>query len=141
MGVDWLVCNECMDTFPDCGPYVSCECGNHWCSDKCAEKNGYKYKEWEDKYGGWYESSCGHCGGEIEETVEITVSEYERLKSDSSKLNGFMKLNINSDQIDIVAYVDEITYTEIVERGNEQKLGLDEEIKGEGDILNLPKIT
>ena len=43
MGVDWYSCNNCGDTFPDCGDYVDCPyCGTHWCSDECAEKDGYR---------------------------------------------------------------------------------------------------
>lgn len=42
MGVDFYTCHSCEDTFPDCGDYVICEsCGTHWCSDKCAEEEGY----------------------------------------------------------------------------------------------------
>lgn len=42
MGVDFLVCHRCRDTFPDCGSYVSCEsCGTHWCSSECAEEDGW----------------------------------------------------------------------------------------------------
>jgi hypothetical protein len=43
MGVDFLVCNYCEETFPDCGYFVRCEgCGTEWCSNECAEKDGYK---------------------------------------------------------------------------------------------------
>lgn len=41
MGVDFYSCKYCGDTFPDCGDYVSCDCGEHWCSDDCAEADGY----------------------------------------------------------------------------------------------------
>ncbi len=42
MSVDYYTCNHCGDTFPDCGYFVSCEsCGTHWCSDECAEEDGY----------------------------------------------------------------------------------------------------
>ena len=42
MSVDYYTCNYCEETFPDCGSYVSCEtCGTHWCSDECAEEEGY----------------------------------------------------------------------------------------------------
>lgn len=42
MSVDYLTCNCCEENFPDCGYYVSCEsCGTHWCSDECAEEDGY----------------------------------------------------------------------------------------------------
>ena len=43
MSIDYLVCENCGDTFPDCGYWVSCEnCGTHWCSDECAEEYGYR---------------------------------------------------------------------------------------------------
>ena len=29
MGVDFYSCHYCEETFPDCGSYVSCECGNY----------------------------------------------------------------------------------------------------------------
>lgn len=42
MSVDFLVCDNCGDTFPDCGYYVSCEsCGTCWCSDECADDDGF----------------------------------------------------------------------------------------------------
>lgn len=42
MGVDFLVCNNCGETFPDCGSWVWCEsCGTDWCSDGCAEEDGF----------------------------------------------------------------------------------------------------
>ena len=43
MGVDWHACSRCGDTFCDVGYFVSCEgCGKNWCSDKCAELDGFK---------------------------------------------------------------------------------------------------
>lgn len=42
MSIDYLVCKECGNTFPDVMDYVSCEnCGSHWCSEECAEDAGY----------------------------------------------------------------------------------------------------
>ena len=42
MGVDWIACNRCGETFPDCGDYVTCEsCCTEWCSYDCAEEDGY----------------------------------------------------------------------------------------------------
>lgn len=42
MSVDYLVCKNCGDTFPDYGHFVFCEnCGTHWCSDECAEDDGH----------------------------------------------------------------------------------------------------
>lgn len=43
MGVDYLVCANCGETFPDAGSYVSCgNCGEVWCSHDCAEEDGHK---------------------------------------------------------------------------------------------------
>lgn len=42
MGVDFYICHNCEETFPDCGEYVSCEsCGTKWCCEECAEEEGY----------------------------------------------------------------------------------------------------
>lgn len=42
MSVEFYVCKNCGSTFPDCGEYISCEqCFTHWCSDECAEEDGY----------------------------------------------------------------------------------------------------
>ena len=38
MGVEFYVCANCTETFPDCGEYYFCEeCANHFCSRKCAD--------------------------------------------------------------------------------------------------------
>lgn len=59
MGVDWYSCEKCGDTFPDCGDYVRCDsCGRHWCSDECAEAEGYIRGDDEDEEG------CNFCRGE-----------------------------------------------------------------------------
>ncbi|WP_206459348.1 hypothetical protein [Anaerovorax sp. IOR16] len=44
MGVDFLVCRNCGETFPDCGNFVRCECGNSWCDEYCAEQDGFVYE-------------------------------------------------------------------------------------------------
>lgn len=43
MGVDWLSCNNCGNTFPDCGDFVRCndDCSKEWCSESCAKDDGY----------------------------------------------------------------------------------------------------
>lgn len=56
MGVDWYPCVKCGETFPDCGPHVSCDCGNYWCSDECAEKDGFRRSD--DDYS---DGSCKFC--------------------------------------------------------------------------------
>ena len=45
MGVDYYSCKNCSETFPDCGEYVSCECGEHWCDNDCAEADEYMQSE------------------------------------------------------------------------------------------------
>lgn len=67
MGVDFYACSNCGDTFPDCGDFTGCECGKHWCCDKCAESQGYRWEE--DGYlpkGASYEqdTSCSYCRNE-----------------------------------------------------------------------------
>lgn len=72
MGVDWYSCKNCSDTFPDCGDYVWCECGEHWCSDKCAKADGYEYEEFEDGDGDIVEKiSCNFCRKEDFEDYEL----------------------------------------------------------------------
>lgn len=42
MGVDYYACNNCGETFSDCGHYITCEsCGTRWCSYECAKEDGY----------------------------------------------------------------------------------------------------
>ena len=47
MGVDWLSCKNCGDTFPDCGEFIRCndDCSSEWCSMECAEEDGFTYAE------------------------------------------------------------------------------------------------
>lgn len=96
MSVDYLICNHCGDTFPDCGYYVTCEgCGSHWCSDECAKEDGYieehckkysildnrdlmeNYREDHCDYNDCYDcenyvgESCGYCRNEIFEDYEL----------------------------------------------------------------------
>lgn len=69
MGVDWYSCSSCGDTFPDCGYFVTCEgCGTHWCTDECAEKDGYRVEEIDEDT---EENSCKFCRGEDAEDYEL----------------------------------------------------------------------
>lgn len=63
MGVDFLICNRCSDTFPDCGSYVSCDCWRKWCSDDCAGQDGFLREEDYEEDGEWYEGhrTCKYC--------------------------------------------------------------------------------
>ena len=64
MGVEFLVCNNCNDTFPDCGDFESCECGMRWCSLECAEAQGFREElDGFTPKGSRYThySSCNYC--------------------------------------------------------------------------------
>ena len=80
MGVDFYSCSRCNDVYADCGDYVTCEedvggCGRDWCSDGCAELDGYRqcscklgkdidhqgYAEEECDYLKWNSTYCGDC--------------------------------------------------------------------------------
>lgn len=61
MGVDFYACENCGDTFPDCGYYISCECGGRWCSDKCAEEHGFREVYDEDGDVDYEKTTCSYC--------------------------------------------------------------------------------
>lgn len=59
MGVDFLICTLCSDTFPDCGDFMRCEeCESYLCPD-CMQ--GYEY---DDEY---CIINCPVCIGEYDE--------------------------------------------------------------------------
>jgi hypothetical protein len=89
MGVDFYPCNNCGETFPDCGDYTSCECGVHWCSDECAEAEGYRREEdgftpngseWEQ------ETSCQFCREEDFEDFALLKTALELLGKSREEL-------------------------------------------------------
>lgn len=87
MSVDYYVCNYCGETFPDCGKYISCECGNRWCSDECAEADGFRVDVDTDKE---YDTSCAYCRGEKFEDYEILDKALELLKMSRDELIKLM---------------------------------------------------
>ncbi len=72
MGVDFYICEQCSDTFPDCGHYINCNnCYRHWCSEYCAELDGWRIDKEEtegDGTDGYYGEeavhSCKYCRNE-----------------------------------------------------------------------------
>ena len=54
MSVDFYSCDCCGETFPDCGFYITCDCGKKWCSHLCAEDDGYDGEK----------DSCSFCRNE-----------------------------------------------------------------------------
>jgi hypothetical protein len=92
MGVDFLVCRNCGDTFPDCGYCVWCECGEHWCSDSCAEADGYEYKEYEDDDGGIIEElTCSYCRKEDFDNNVLLEFALKKLGIDRNELVNLYK--------------------------------------------------
>jgi hypothetical protein len=79
MGVDFYACDYCGDTFPDCGEYVSCECGEHWCSDECAEADGFKEESCSKGFDNANECdldlSCWQCEFQIERSCKYCREE------------------------------------------------------------------
>lgn len=96
MGVDWLSCKNCGNTFPDCGDFVGCECGEHWCCDDCAEAEGFRYEEdgftppnskWEQ------ETSCDFCREEDFEDYELLCYALKKLNMSREELIEDYKKN------------------------------------------------
>lgn len=56
MGVDFFPCHYCKESICDCGSYTRCRCGRKWCSDECAEKEGYRSED-QDRFS----VSCSFC--------------------------------------------------------------------------------
>ena len=89
MGVEFLACKNCGDTFPDCGNFVGCECGEHWCSERCAEADGYQYEEEGFKPEGqeWeQDTSCNFCKGEDASDWELLNFALKLLNMDRKEL-------------------------------------------------------
>ncbi len=79
MGISFWICHNCNRTFPDCGEYTRCNtCELHWCSDECAEEEGYRWTEEEDEYGEAI-TSCDFCRNEAVEDFELFAYALERL--------------------------------------------------------------
>lgn len=94
MGVDWLACRECGETFPDCGDFVACECGERWCSDECAEADGYRYEEdgFTPEGSSWeQETSCNFCRKESFEDWDMLMLALELLGKSYDELTQIMK--------------------------------------------------
>jgi hypothetical protein len=73
VGVEFLSCARCDETFPDCGHYVTCyqdhgdHCSRSWCSHECAELDGFQVNEESVDD----ETSCNYCRGENAEDGEL----------------------------------------------------------------------
>ena len=72
MGVDFLICDICHSSFPDCGDFVVCDCGGRFCSSECAEMDYAAYDEdgecLEDEDG---EGTCVLCRGQAATDADL----------------------------------------------------------------------
>lgn len=106
MAIDYYTCKHCGETFPDVNDYVSCDCGEHWCSMECAIEDGYidehcliyanldyrdtmeDYRNKHDVCYGMYDNceecphyapaSCKYCRGEDFDEHELLEYVYRR---------------------------------------------------------------
>lgn len=118
MGVDYLVCKRCEETFCDCGPYVSCaNCGTDWCDEHCATSDGHtkgrcglgKYTDdgypdeecefavdgrcdkYEKECKHWIAESCNFCRGEDYDDSDLLSKALELLGMNRKELIEKMK--------------------------------------------------
>ena len=79
MSIDYVVCKNCGEAFPDCGDFEYCECGETWCSSECADKDGVT----SDADG--QVTSCSYCRKEKFDDGKILkyiLSKYGKSKED-----------------------------------------------------------
>jgi len=84
MGVDYLVCDHCGDTFPDCGEWYICKCGRDF--DSCGKEFLEKYGE--DPEGNYSLAGCDYCLGELvddETLLEYLLKKYKLTKEKAIK--------------------------------------------------------
>lgn len=80
MGVDYYTCNHCVDTFPDCCTYYTCEdCWTHWCSEECAEKDDAIWDDGEIV-------SCKYCRHEDLEDISLIAFMLKHYKVDRATI-------------------------------------------------------
>lgn len=109
-GVDWIPCNKCGETFPDCGDFVYCDCGIYWCCDECAEEEGYEIKNCEK----WdhnkdsdenYDKVCKKCEKRVDCNCEGEVKSCKYCRKEDfedTTLFEFLLSKENKSREDIV---------------------------------------
>jgi len=102
MGVDFLVCNSCGETFPDCGSFVRCNCGNVWCSEDCAESDGHKNEKFDTCNTCEYLEECED--NEDYECEEANSCDYCNVVKvhDSDLLDHVIKKHYNDNREELV---------------------------------------
>ena len=114
MGVDWYACTRCEETFNDCGHYVHCDgCGIHWCSDECANEDGYEHKEWTDEKGEpWESNNCKYCREEDFTDAQLLKYVLRHVHAGRSGL-----INHYKDGLEIIVITNK-EYENLLERDN-----------------------
>jgi len=98
MGIDYYACDNCGDTFPDCGPYTHCEdCYRYLCSP-CSDKmeigsyrmskNGQDDYDEDDEHG-----ICPYCSGAIVTEEQLLEYALEKLGMGQDELEKELKFN------------------------------------------------
>jgi len=97
MSVDYYVCKRCGRTFPDCGYFVSCErCGEHWCSDECAEEDGFRVEIDNDAE---YSTSCNFCREEdFDDSDLLAYALFAMNKTREELIEDYMKSTFNDEE-------------------------------------------
>jgi len=64
MGIDFYACDNCGETFPDCGDYFRCDCGDKFCSTECGDSKVVEPASSDDEDDDSYReevTTCMHC--------------------------------------------------------------------------------
>jgi len=84
MGVDFIACETCGETFPDCGGYTSCQdCGVHLCTG-CADERGLSHSLSMD--GEEDSDVCPFCNGDEVTDENLLNFALEKLGMDRETL-------------------------------------------------------
>lgn len=90
MGVDFIPCEKCGETFPDCGPYTWCEdCGVYLCTG-CANELGISQ-------GMLTSDDCPYCSGEEVTSDEMLAFALEKLGITEEALETELKERKRND--------------------------------------------
>ena len=87
MGVSYYTCANCSYNFPDCGDYFSCDCGEHFCSDECGERETSEVYCKDDEEDVEVQS-CSICRGDVvpdDKLMEFMLQKYNVSKEDITK--------------------------------------------------------
>ena len=85
MSVDFFDCRVCGQSVCECGHFVCCDCGEKWCSEECAESEGYNDTTYEKDNIHHY-GSCNFCRNEDHEDRTLLNYALSLLDKDRQEL-------------------------------------------------------